>query len=145
MHLHCEPRSLLPIAIGVEFVTVQDLLDDEPACRALWDLIGSQFRTRSKFLAIWPGVRHVALCRDPDRSVVGFLLVSAAVNWQFDYVVVRDDARGRGLASALVRTALNEACRRNVPTVMLSCDEALRPLYEGCGFQPVTAPAPPHA
>ena len=26
MHLHCEPRSLLPIAIGVEFVTVQDLL-----------------------------------------------------------------------------------------------------------------------
>jgi ribosomal protein S18 acetylase RimI-like enzyme len=139
MHLLCEPRSLLPVSLGVEFVTVQELLADEAACRAVWDLVGSQFRTRSKFLAIWPGVRHVALCRDTDGSVAGFVLVTEPVNWQLDYVVVRDDARGRGVASALVRTALNEACRRHVPYVMLSCDDALRPLYEGCGFRVVAA------
>ena len=112
MHLICEPAGRLAVDRAVDFVAVQDFLCDESACRAVWDLVTGQFRTRGKFLAIWPAVGHVVMHRDPTGAVDGFLLVSELVNWQLDYVVVRDDARGQGIASALVCGALDEACRR---------------------------------
>ena len=148
MHLICEPAGRLAVDRAVDFVAVQDFLADESACRAVWDLVTGQFRTRGKFLAIWPAVGHVVVHRDPTGAVDGFLLVSELVNWQLDYVVVRDDARGQGIASALVCGALNEACRRRVPYVMLTCADDLSPLYERCGFRPVTStplpvPSPP--
>lgn len=143
MHLICEPCERLTVDLPVDFVSVQDILCEESACRAIWDLVTVQFRTRGKFLSIWPAVRHVVLHRDPTGAVDGFLLVSELVNWQLDYVVVRDDARGNGIASALVRGALDEACRRGVPYVMLTCQEDLRPLYERCGFRPVPSPSRP--
>src|SRR5437868_15136175 len=93
-----KPTGLRPVPPVVEFVPVQRFLADEPACRQLWDLIAAQFRTRGKFLAVWPSVRFVALSRDPDGAADGFLLVSAPVNWQIDYVVVRPDRRGHGIA-----------------------------------------------
>ena len=70
------------------------------------------------------------------------LLVTAPVNWQIDYVVVRPDVRGSGVAGALVKAALNEAFRTNVPYVMLTSRESLRPLYEGCGFTPIESNRP---
>ena len=140
MHLICEPAGQFAVDRAVDFVAVQDFLGDESACRAVWDLATGQFRTRGKFLAIWPAVRHLVIHRDPAGAVDGFLLVSEIVNWQLDYVVVRDDARGKGIASALVCGALNEACRRRVPYVMLTCGDDLSPLYERCGFRPVTSP-----
>lgn len=140
MHLICEPSGRVPVDLPVDIVAVQDILSDESACRGIWDLVTAQFHTRGKFLAIWPAVRHVVIHRDPAGTVDGFLLVSELVNWQLDYVVVRDDARGRGIASALVSGALDEACRRHVPYVMLTCQEDLRPLYERCGFRPVSTP-----
>src|SRR4051812_40206426 len=84
-----EPRPACP---EVEVLPLQDFLQDEPACQALWDLLGSQFRTRGKFLSIWPGVRFVALHRTGE-AVDGLLLISALINWQIDYVVVRPEAR----------------------------------------------------
>jgi GNAT superfamily N-acetyltransferase len=143
MHLICEPIGRLVVDRAVDFVAVQDVVADEPACRAVWDLISGQFHTRGKFLAIWPSVRHVVTHRDPAGTIDGFLLVSEIVNWQLDYVVVRDDARGKGIASALVRAAINEACRRRVPYVMLTCADELASLYEGCGFRSISAPPHP--
>lgn len=143
MHLICEPTGRSSVDQPVDFVAVQDVVADESACRAVWDLISGQFHTRGKFLAIWPSVRHVVIHRDPTGAVDGFLLVSELVNWQLDYVVVRDDARGKGIASALVRGAIHEACRRRVPYVMLTCADELAPLYEGCGFRSISAPPRP--
>src|SRR3954451_23714395 len=140
------PAGLRPAGQEVEFLSVGDFLDDEPACKALWDLLSSQFKTRSKFLSIWPSVRHVAVHRR-QGEVVGALLVSAPVNWQVDYVVVRPDWRGKGIAEALVHETLNQAAARKVPYVMLTSREGLRPLYEGaCGFtvvgeKPTATPA----
>jgi GNAT superfamily N-acetyltransferase len=141
LHYYCAPSGDQPNDLPVRFLTVQDFLADESACKALWDLIAGQFRTRSKFLMIWPNVRFVAVHRGPGGVPYSFLLVSAPINWQIDYVVVHPDARGRGVAAGLVRAALNEAFRRNVPYVMLTSRESLRPLYEGCGFTVVSAPA----
>jgi len=141
LHYYCAPSGDLPNDLPVRFLSVQDFLADESACKALWDLIAGQFRTRSKFLMIWPNVRFVAVHRGPGGVPCSFLLVSAPINWQIDYVVVHPDARGRGVAAGLVRAALNEAFRRNVPYVMLTSRESLRPLYEGCGFTVVSAPA----
>ncbi|MBL8823920.1 MAG: GNAT family N-acetyltransferase [Planctomycetia bacterium] len=132
----CQPTSERPVSHPVTFLSVQAFLTDEPACRALWDFIASQFRTRQKFLTIWQAVRHVAMIQDPANAMIkGMLLVSAPVNWQIDYVVVHPEARRQGIAAALVKRTLNEAYRRGVPYVMLTSRESLRPLYEGeCGF-----------
>jgi GNAT superfamily N-acetyltransferase len=133
----CYPTEPRPPALAIEFLPVSEFLSDEPACRLLWDMISSQFRTRGKFLAVWSGVRFVALHRDEAGDVDGFLLVNSPVNWQIDYVVVRPDARGRGIAGALVIETLDQAQRRGVPLVMLTSKPALRPLYEACGFHVV--------
>ena len=82
------PSSRRPVAHAVEFLTADEILEDEATCRSVWDTITTQFKTRSKFLAIWPSVRYVAT-HHRDGELVGFLLVSAPVNWQVDYVVVR--------------------------------------------------------
>jgi ribosomal protein S18 acetylase RimI-like enzyme len=132
IHVPVAPRPAPP---NVEIIPVQNFLQQEPDCRALWDLIANQFRTRGKFLAIWPAVRFVALHRTGD-VVDGFLLVSTAVNWQIDYVVVRPESRRRGVAAALVDATLNHALEMKAPYVMLTSRTGLRPLYEGqCGFQ----------
>jgi ribosomal protein S18 acetylase RimI-like enzyme len=140
----CRPTAAPPTTRpGVEFVPVREFLADEPACKMMWELLDTQFRTRSKFLAIWPCVSFVAVHRDPDGALDGFLLVSAPVNWQIDYVVVRPDSRGQGIASTLVKTAVAHAYLHQVPYVMLTSKESLRPLYEGCGFRVVGAAAVP--
>ena len=142
LHYYWAPEGDLPVDLPVRFLPVQDFLADEPACKALWDLVGTNFRTRGKFLTVWPGVRYVAVYRLPGGAVGGLLLVTAPINWQIDYVVVHPDARGRGVAANLVRATLNEAFTRNVPYVMLTSREELRPLYEGsCRFTVVNAPA----
>jgi ribosomal protein S18 acetylase RimI-like enzyme len=133
----CVPRGGRVVGQPVEFLSINELLEDEPACKAIWQILCDSFHTRSKFLAIWPSVRFVALVREA-YEVVGFLLVSALVNWQIDYVAVRPDMQGRGLAAALVDETLKQAFDRGVPYVMLTSKESLRRLYEGrCGFSVV--------
>jgi ribosomal protein S18 acetylase RimI-like enzyme len=131
IHVPREPR---PVAHPVEFLPIGRFLDEEPLCKALWDLIGQNFRTRGKFLAIWPCVRYVALARG-GSDLAGLLLVSTPLNWQIDYVVVRPEWRGHGIAVALVHETVNQALARRVPYIMLTSRPSLRPLYEGqCGF-----------
>ena len=138
LYYFCKPAGLRPLTRPVEFLSVQEFLADEPACRALWDYATSQFRTRGKFLTIWQTVRYVALHRDAAGQADGLLLVTSPVNWQIDYVVVRPDARGQGIAATLLIATLNQAYRLGVPYVMLTSKESLRPLYEGCGFEVVS-------
>jgi GNAT superfamily N-acetyltransferase len=129
----------LPAEPEIELLDTQDFLAEESACSVLWELIDTQFRTRSKFLAIWPSVRTVAVHRDADGFADGFLLISKPVNWQIDYVVVRPDSRGQGIATKLVRAALAQAAVARPPYVMLTSKASLRPLYETCGFRVITA------
>jgi GNAT superfamily N-acetyltransferase len=144
LHYFCKPTALRPVARVIEFLTTQEFLADEPACKRLWHLLNTQFRTRNKFLAVWGGVRFVAVHRDVDGNADGFLLVNAPINWQIDYVVVAAESRGQGIASALVIETANQALLRGVPYVMLTSKESLRPLYESCGFIPVCEePNPP--
>ena len=126
-----EPRA--PV-MPVEFLSIGEFLAEEAACRMLWELVSTQFRTRSKFLAVWSGVRFVAVHRDERGNADGFLLVNAPINWQIDYVVVRKEARGRGIGAALVAETLDQAYRRRVPFVTLTSKPKLRKLYEACGF-----------
>jgi GNAT superfamily N-acetyltransferase len=132
-----EPTERRPVSQLVEFVPIGEFLDDEPSCRALWDFASTSFKTRSKFLTVWPHVRFVAVHRR-DFGIGGLLLVSTPINWQIDYVVVDEKLRGQGIAAALVNETLNQALKRNVPYVMLTSRPGLRPLYEGqCGFRVV--------
>src|SRR5690349_2225945 len=134
LHYFCRPTEPRGVALPVEFLPVSEFLADEPACKQLWELVSTQFRTRGKFLAVWAGVRFVAVHRDANGTADGFLLVNAPVNWQIDYVVVRPDCRGQGIAAALVIETLNQAHHRGVPYVMLTSKPGLRGFYESCGF-----------
>ena len=58
-YLHT-PAARRPVVHAIEFLTAAEFMEDEPACRALWDMISTHFKTRSKFLAIWSSVRYVA-------------------------------------------------------------------------------------
>jgi GNAT superfamily N-acetyltransferase len=144
LHYFYKPTAPRTPARPVEFLPVQSFLADEPACKLLWELVSTQFHTRGKFLTVWPGVRFVALSRDPDGAADGFLLVTAPINWQIDYVVVRPDRRGHGIAAALLTETLNQAFHHAAPYVMLTSKASLRPLYEGCGFTVVEHPAAVH-
>ncbi len=141
MDLHCihRPTRADPLPADVELIPVSEFLADEAGCKTLWELLDTQFRTRSKFLAIWPSVRFVCLHRDAKGNADAFLLVSAPVNWQIDYVVVRTDSRGQGIAQKIVKAALSQAYLHHAPYVMLTCRDSLRSLYEGCGFAVVDA------
>jgi len=139
LHYFCEPTDLPPSQPAIEFVAVQEFLADEAACKELWGLLVTQFNTRSKFLAIWQGVRYIALHRDGDGVADGFLLVTTPVNWQIDYVVVHERSRGQGIALALVKETIRQAFRFNAPYVMLTSKASLRPLYEACGFTVVNS------
>jgi ribosomal protein S18 acetylase RimI-like enzyme len=134
IHFFCQPHDLPRPSPPAQFVTVQQFLADEPACKELWNLLVSQFRTRSKFLAIWPSVRYVAMHRDANGAADGFLLVTTPVNWQIDYVVVKESSRGQGIAAALVKETVRQAFAMKAPYVMLTSKASLRPLYESCGF-----------
>lgn len=135
----CVPAEVRPVSQPIGFLPVQEFLRDEDACKAVWDMAHNHFRTRGKFLAIWPSVRFVALCRQ-ERDVGGFLLVSTPLNWQIDYVTVRPDMQHQGIAAALVNETLNQALARKAPYVMLTSNESLRSLYEGrCGFKVVAS------
>ncbi len=138
LHYLHKPTAAGPSPPGVDFLPVREFLADEPACKVFWELIDSQFRTRSKFLAIWPCVAFVAVARSADGDPTGFLLVTAPVNWQIDYVVVHPSARGQGVASRLVKATLGQAYLHRAPYVMLTSKESLRGLYEGCGFKVVS-------
>lgn len=134
LHYLCLPHRHFDVTWPVEFLAMDQVLADETLCRTLWQLVTDHFRTRSKFLAIWRSVQFVAVIRR-GGEIGGFLLVSALVNWQIDYVVVREEMRGQGVAAALVQATLNQARAHAVPYVMLTSKESLRPLYEGqCGF-----------
>ncbi len=137
VHYYCRPVRELPVGTPVAVVAVQDFLRDEPACKALWNLVADQFNTRSKFLTVWQGVRHLCVHRDAAGAVDGLLLLTTPVNWQIDYVVVAPSARGQGVGTALVVAALNAAFRDGAPYVMLTSKASLRPLYEACGFEVV--------
>ena len=128
------PVEQRQVAHTVEFLPVNIFLEEESLCKVFWDMVTEQFKTRSKFLAIWPSVRFVAVHRR-GRELAGLLLVSAPVNWQVDYVTVRPEWRGMGIATALVNEAMNQALARGIPYVMLTSRAGLRSLYEGeCGF-----------
>lgn len=127
---------------AVEILPVGEFLADEPACKMVWELVDTQFRTRSKFLAVWRTASLVVAHRDAEGAVDGFLIVTSPVNWQIDYVVVRPDARGQGVAGALIRAAMARAKANGVPYVMLTSKASLRPLYEACGFEVVRTSSP---
>jgi len=135
LHYYCRPTRTHDVAAPVEFLALAEFLADEPSCKVFWDLVSTQFKTRSKFLAVWSGVRHVAVHRNSTGLGDGFLLVNAPLNWQIDYVVVHPNARGQGIASALVRATVNQAHLLRVPYVMLTSKESVRQLYEACGFE----------
>jgi GNAT superfamily N-acetyltransferase len=137
------PSRTRPVVHEVRFLPIHEFLADEEACRTLWDMVTGQFHTRGKFLAIWQCVRFVAVHRDA-AGVAGLLLVSAPANWQIDYVVVREDRRGQGIATSLVNETTNRALALGVPYVMLTSRANLRTLYESqCGFTPVAGPGGP--
>jgi len=136
------PTQLRPVPVEIEFMPVAQFLEEEGLCKAMWDLVTRSFKTRSKFLAIWQCVQFVAVHRRGEE-LAGFLFVSTPLNWQIDYVTVREDLRGQGIAAALVNETLNQALTRKVPYVMLTSREGLRPLYEGtCGFSVVGSDSP---
>ena len=137
LHYLFKPDGTAAPQSHVAWLSVQQFLADEPACKKLWELLDAQFRTRSKFLAIWPSVRFLAVHRDAEGSLDGAVLVSTPVNWQIDYVVVRPESRGQGIAAMMVKAALYEAQVASAPYVMLSSNPSLRTLYEGCGFRVV--------
>src|SRR5580698_1476629 len=123
----------------ISFISLAEFLQDEPACKQLLELVTTQFRTRSKFLAVWAGVRYVAVHRDSAGLANGFLLVNAPVNWQIDYVVVHPDARGQGIAGSLVTETLHQAFLHGVPFVSLASKPGLREFYESFGFKVVSS------
>ena len=79
-----------------------------------------------------PGTRHVRL-RDDDGTLLGYarVLDDGAV-WRIGRVVLAPEARGRGLADAIMQTALAACPGRDV---VLDAQAPLTGWYAGFGFE----------
>ena len=78
-----------------------------------------------------PGTRHVVM-RDGDAVVGCARVVDDVEVWRIGRVALRPDYRGRGLAEALVTTALQVCSDRDV---VLSAQSPLADWYAGFGFR----------
>jgi ribosomal protein S18 acetylase RimI-like enzyme len=82
-------------------------------------------------------VAHDEIVGTLQLSLIPGLSRGGAVRGQIEAVRVRGDHRGRGIGSALLRWAVDEARRRGCALVQLTTDtsraDALR-FYEGLGF-----------
>lgn len=78
-----------------------------------------------------PGTRHVLL-RDTAGELLGYARVlDDETVWRIGRVVLARDARGRGLATPLIDTALSICPDRDV---VLDAQAPLQDLYAGFGF-----------
>ncbi|MGH3488153.1 MAG: GNAT family N-acetyltransferase [Actinopolymorphaceae bacterium] len=98
--------------------------------------------TPAQHLAVLRGSYRVVIARaDSSRRVVGFVnLISDGVLTAFiPWLEVLPEHQGHGIGSELVRRVL--AAAEHLYSVDLTCDEPLRPFYEGLGMQTVTGMA----
>jgi GNAT superfamily N-acetyltransferase len=130
------PKEPQLVSHVVDFLDITEVLRNESLCDQIWTMIHREYVTRSKFLSIWQSVKFVATYCNL-ATLDGFLLVSAPVNWQIDYVTVWPSRRGEGIARSLLAETINQAIERNVPYICLTSKIELRKLYEGVGFKPV--------
>lgn len=83
-----------------------------------------------------PGTRHLTL-QDTDGSLIGYLrLLDDGEQARIGRVLLRRDARGRGLADRLVRAALEQVGER---ASVLDAQAPLAGWYAGFGYR-VTGP-----
>jgi ribosomal protein S18 acetylase RimI-like enzyme len=98
-----------------------------------------------RLLDIVNGSSHVALIATADGERAGFVLmldrlpdeVTGMAQGFVAYMAVEPDARGRGLAGALLKAAEDEAKRRGLPYMALMVtedNEPARTLYERAGY-----------
>jgi ribosomal-protein-alanine acetyltransferase len=102
----------------------------------------SQREYNALFAAEFP--KRVALVITEEASsshIHGFLIARCGADeWEIENVVVAEDQRRRGLASALLRQLLQEARQASVTFVLLEVREhnqMARKLYEKLGFSEV--------
>ncbi|MEQ4206282.1 GNAT family N-acetyltransferase [Actinopolymorpha sp. B9G3] len=98
--------------------------------------------TPAQHLAVLRGSYRVVIAREAgSRHVVGFVnMISDGVLTAFiPWLEVLPDYQGKGIGSELLRRVL--AAAEHLYSVDLTCDETLRPYYEGLGMQAVTGMA----
>ena len=129
---HCEK-------LDVSFVPIQSVVCwheracPRDLCRDLLDIIGRYFHSKENFLAVWQHVRYVAYIHKYDKPIA-MAVVSGAICWHIDYVVVEQQHRDKGYARSLLKKIETEAGIRHIPFMTLVSNESLRPFYSKCGF-----------
>ena len=131
-------ERLLPLGVvweagdglGAMVLISHDRYDDWAAAVVDDSLIGD--------LAADGGARHVAFwtwltARLPDERT-----------WQLDSIGVEKFARGRGIASALIRHGLARAVDAGYPTTLETGTPGNVPIYEHFGFRVVDDATPPN-
>lgn len=98
--------------------------------------------TPAQHLAVLRGSYRVVVAREAaSQRVVGFVnLISDGVLTGFvPWLEVLPEYQGKGIGSELMRRLLASA--EHLYSVDLTCDEELRPYYEGLGLRPITGMA----
>lgn len=118
----------------------------------LYDENDEYAEARYLFSALKAGLAMVGACLKSDntpKTTLGFLRslrylksswVSRAVNkpgLHIDFLAVRKDARGKGVASRLIGAVLDEATRRELPTTLETHNPSNLPIYRHFGFRTV--------
>jgi GNAT superfamily N-acetyltransferase len=111
-------------------------LDDLPAAEALRAAAGWNQTSRDwqRLLAYEPQGCFVALC---DRTVVGTVTTTrygTRAAW-VGMVLVQEEYRGRGIGSALMRSALTYLRQVEIDCIMLDATPHGRSVYERLGFR----------
>jgi GNAT superfamily N-acetyltransferase len=89
----------------------------------------------TRALAGWRDEVYVYLWRDAGRAVSSAVTMDVGDDCGVFFVATLPEARGRGLATALMRRALAEARDRGRTTSTLQATKAGQPIYERLGYR----------
>ena len=146
LHYFCKPTDVRPVRLPVEFLPVAGVPRRRAGVQAVWDLVATSSAPAASSSRSGRACGSSPSTATPTGGVDGFLLVNAPVNWQIDYVVVRPERRGQGIASAPgprppqpgvpARASVRHADQQGVPAA------ALRVVRVRGGAQPLPGLSP---
>jgi ribosomal protein S18 acetylase RimI-like enzyme len=133
------PLADIDVGAGAEGLDWERSQDVEAMCSILGEAFHWPAERTPAVFATLPAVGHIYLARMDGEPVASVVALDHAGDCAIWNVGTREAARGRGLATGLMRQALLDARERGCETTSLQATQVGRPVYRRLGYREMGA------